>query len=229
MGQPEPSAGMGRVVLADHQTAGRGRRQSTWLSSPDAGICLSLAFTLQRPARDLPALTLALGVGAIRALGYRGITGASLKWPNDIVRDDAKLGGILCELKSVSGGQTSVVAGIGLNVILPPTLKVMVESDWADGPADLSQCPDDQRNRNLLVAALINEWLETMTTFAEEGLTPFLTAWRELDWLRGRTIEVDQSGSALSGIASGISDDGALLISQAGKLYPINSGSIRLC
>jgi BirA family biotin operon repressor/biotin-[acetyl-CoA-carboxylase] ligase len=229
MGQPAPSAGMGRVALADHQTAGRGRRQSTWLSSPNAGICLSIAFTLQRSAKDLPALTLALGVGAVRALGHRGISGARLKWPNDIVFDDNKLGGILCELKTVSGGETSIVAGIGLNVKLPPELKAMVMSDWADEPADLSLCPDDQQDRNVLVTALIGEWLETMTVFAVHGLEPFLAAWRDLDWLQGRAIEIDQAGSTLSGVASGISDDGELLISLAGKLYPINSGGIRLC
>ena len=226
---PSAPLGQGRVLLAEHQTAGRGRMQNDWLSAPSAGICLSLGFSFTRRPKGLPALTLALGVGAVRALNARGIAGISIKWPNDIVLNDNKLGGILCEVQGAGKGHAAVVAGIGLNVILPDSVKTAVVSDWAGDPADLSALPAETRDRNLLVAALIEEWVSCMVAFEEQGLAPFLPSWRALDWLKGRQVVVELAGQSLSGVADGINDDGELLLLEGDKRHRISSGHVRLC
>ena len=97
MSQPAPTAGHCRVAIADHQTSGRGRHNRHWLSHPGDGLCLSLAYTFEKAPEHLPALTLALGVGVIGALQGLNVSGCRLKWPNDIVARDGKLGGILTE------------------------------------------------------------------------------------------------------------------------------------
>src|SRR5258705_10715180 len=92
------------LLLADEQTAGRGRRGRRWHSAPGAGLTFSLAVALRRPLRELAALPLVAGVAVARALHSLGIARAALKWPNDIVVDGAKLGGILVETKSLNEG-----------------------------------------------------------------------------------------------------------------------------
>src|SRR5918996_1808670 len=88
------------LVAAEEQTAGRGRRGRRWHSAPGAGVTFSLASRIRRPARELAALSLVAGVAAIRALRRLGVHQASLKWPNDLVVDGAKLGGILVETRN---------------------------------------------------------------------------------------------------------------------------------
>src|SRR5258706_6407854 len=103
------------LLLADEQTAGRGRRGRRWHSAPGAGLTFSVAVALRRPLRELTALPLAAGVAVARALHSLGVARAALKWPNDIVVEGAKLGGILAETKS-SGGAVKAVIGVGINL-----------------------------------------------------------------------------------------------------------------
>ena len=95
--QPAPSPGRVRVALTDNQTAGRGRHGRTWQSPPGSGLCLSMGYTFARQPSNLPALTLAIGLGVTEALSEVGVHGVLLKWPNDLMADDGKLGGILTE------------------------------------------------------------------------------------------------------------------------------------
>ncbi len=227
--QPAKTADQYLIAMANHQTAGRGRGQSTWLSSPHSGINLSLAFTLRRPARDAAALTLALGVATVQALRARDIAGIQLKWPNDLVLGDNKLGGILCELHSTAEGAAAVVAGVGLNVNSRPEPKMLIVSDWARRAADLSAFNVAQRDRNMLAAAIIDNWISAIELFVEQGLQPFVKTWRELDWLNSKAVEVDTASGKLSGLAAGITDAGALLVADGDCLHQVISGSVRLC
>src|SRR3990167_256707 len=92
--------GSGCVLLvAEEQTAGRGRRGRRWHSTPGAGLTFSLALRVKRPARELAGLSLAAGVALCKALRALGVARAALKWPNDLVVDGAKLGGLLVETR----------------------------------------------------------------------------------------------------------------------------------
>ena len=97
MQSPPPAAGFLHVVVTDNQTAGRGRHGRSWLTPPGSGLALSVAYTFARSPDHLPALTLATGVGAIRVLEALEIAGVQLKWPNDLIVNDGKLGGILIQ------------------------------------------------------------------------------------------------------------------------------------
>src|SRR5205085_1361572 len=107
-----PPSALSEVFLAEYQTAGRGRRGRAWQASPGGAICLSLSWTFREVPRDLGALSLVIGVCALRALRELGVVGAGLKWPNDLLLGERKLGGVLIELRAESAGPACVVIGI---------------------------------------------------------------------------------------------------------------------
>ena len=115
-GQGAPS---GSVVVADRQTAGRGSRGRRWESSPGASLTFSLLWRFEGGVHRLAGLSLAVGVALVRALAACGAPGITLKWPNDILLDEAKLGGILVELQGAEGCSLAVI-GIGINLAPPP-------------------------------------------------------------------------------------------------------------
>ena len=134
LGQPGPDAGRFQVAIADQQTAGRGRHDRRWLSPPGAGLSLSVAYTFTAMPGQLPALTLAIGVGVINALQELGVPNLALKWPNDIVAVDGKLGGILTEVQQSEDEGATVVTGIGINVHMREPLDLGADSAWAQQP-----------------------------------------------------------------------------------------------
>lgn len=228
MTQTAPAAGRFRVVIADHQTAGRGRHDRLWISTPGAGLCLSFCYTFASLPAQLPALTLAIGVGAVGALQRLAIEGVSLKWPNDLVALDGKLGGILTEAQSGSGGGTTVVAGIGINVRNGGQLDLGEESDWAQRPIDLDALLAEPPARELLGSTIVNELFSTFSTFEQQGFAPFTADWRRHDWLFGKTITVDMPDKQLTGTAAGVDADGALLLDGMAGRTRVISGSIML-
>lgn len=224
--QSAPSAGKHRVAIADHQTAGRGRQDREWISAPGSSLCLSLAYTFSTRPDNMPGLTLAIGVAALNALHRSGIDDISLKWPNDLVAQDGKLGGMLAESQFRKESNATVVAGIGINFDLPVQLIQENASRWAQRAVDLSALVHRPPTREAVSVALINNLVESLTLFETEGFGAFVASWRDHDWLRGREITVDQSEGQISGTASGIDDDGALLLSSGDSMTRVISGSI---
>lgn len=228
MAQPAPAAGTHRVAIADHQTSGRGRGENRWFSVPGASLCLSIARTFRERPGNLAALTLAIGVAAVHALRDAGADDVKLKWPNDIVAGNGKLGGVLAESHNRSEGGATVVIGIGINLALPPEILASVDSGWAQSPVDLRLVLERGVSRELLAATMINHVVEALGTFEGQGFDAFAESWRRYDWLRGRAIIVEQSGGSLRGTASGIDNDGALLVQEAEATTRVIAGSIRV-
>ena len=228
MAQPAPETGMQRVAVADHQNAGRGRGGKRWLSSPGSSLCLSIAHTFgERPA-NMAALTLAVGVAAVHALRDTGADGIGLKWPNDIVAGDGKLGGMLAESYYRSEANAAVVIGIGINLELPSEIRASVDPGWAQAPADLRSILGHRVAREPLYAGMIDHIVAALSTFEQHGFGAFADTWRSYDWLRGRAVTVEQPGGAISGTASGIDGDGALLVQGPVTTTRVISGSIRV-
>ena len=224
-----PAPGRLRLAVADHQTAGRGRHNRRWLSPSGSGLCLSLAYTFADHREDLPALTLAIGVGIVRALRCLDIQGVSLKWPNDIVALDGKLGGVLTEVQGGTGAGVTVITGIGMNIDLPEPLDFGAESDWAHRVIDLKGIRPDYPERELIAAHLVSTVHAAMVTFETQGFVAFLQEWRQSDWLLGRAITVDLDDRQVTGTAAGVDADGALLVAIGdGSHARIISGSILL-
>jgi BirA family biotin operon repressor/biotin-[acetyl-CoA-carboxylase] ligase len=228
MSQPAPAAGHYRVAIADHQTSGRGRHDRRWLSNPGDGLYLSLAYTFANAPEHLPALTLALGVGVIDALQGLKVTGVRLKWPNDIVALDGKLGGILTEVQSGNSVGVTIVAGIGINMLLRQTLDFGAESDWAQRAIDLNSIAGELPTREILAGTVIENLYSALGGFEASGLDGFRDVWRQHDWLLGREIIVDTADRAIRGIAAGVDIDGALLVDTAEGSTRVISGSILL-
>ncbi len=221
-----PERGAFRVAVADHQTAGRGRNQNKWVSAPGRSLCLSLAHTFRRMPSNLAALSLALGVGALDVLAGFGVEGVKLKWPNDLMAGDGKLGGILAEAQSRRGDATVVVAGIGLNVNLPDRLDEEPGSGYAPRAVDLSSLLAKPPSRETLAVAMILGWRRTFLAYEAGGFERFMRRYARLDWLSGKSVVVVTSEERVQGRAVGISGSGALLVETREGTVPIMSGSI---
>lgn len=228
MTQPPPAAGCYRVAIADHQTSGRGRHQRRWISAPGSGVYLSIAYTFPSRAKQLDGLTLAIGVAVVAALRRLDIGGLSLKWPNDIVAFDGKVGGILTEIQSGKATHVTVVTGIGLNVCFEQTFQIDDESGWAQRAVDLKSIKPDLPDRELIAGTLVDSLYLAIRKFEESGLVEFTNDWRQHDWLRGKEITVDTPARQVNGTAAGIADDGALLVETKDGQERVLSGSIVL-
>jgi BirA family biotin operon repressor/biotin-[acetyl-CoA-carboxylase] ligase len=224
--QPGPDTGRFKVAVADRQTAGRGRHDRRWISPPGSGLYMSLAYNFAAPPRQLSALTLALGVGIVRSLAALGTTGVQLKWPNDIVLADGKLGGILTEVHPSAGSGLTVVAGVGLNVEFSQPLEYANGDEPALPATDLAAALEPLPERAELAGSIVENLFDTLVRFEVQGLDEFASEWRSLDWLAGRKVIVDMPGARISGVASGIDTDGALIVDRADGPVRVVSGSI---
>jgi BirA family biotin operon repressor/biotin-[acetyl-CoA-carboxylase] ligase len=220
-----PPVGSSEVLLAEYQTAGRGRRGRNWVAPPGGSICLSLSWMFREVPRDLGALGLVVGVCALRALSRLGVERARLKWPNDLLVEDRKLGGILIELRAESAGPACVIIGIGLNVALGAFL---LEKIAATGlaPIDLAAAGVKEPSRNAVAAGLISAFVRGLLQFERDGLKPFVREWMEADALRGRPVTVTGAESSAKGVARGIDLDGALLVETPQGLLRFISGDV---
>jgi BirA family transcriptional regulator, biotin operon repressor / biotin---[acetyl-CoA-carboxylase] ligase len=210
-----PAPGKLSVCIAEYQTAGRGRRGRRWSVPLGAGLTLSAGWQFTETPPELSALTLAIGVVTRRVLARVAGVDVALKWPNDLVWDDRKLGGILLDLTAEGQGGCHVVAGIGINVALPaeslPTL-----SDWPRGAADLATATGGRPPpRAVLAVALVEALADLFAGFPADGFGAYRNDWRKADYLRGREVRLDGAGGPVLGTALGIEADGALLIETA--------------
>jgi len=225
MGRANPPAGSGEIFLAEYQTSGRGRRGRTWFAPPGGSICLSMSWTFRELPRDLGALGLAVGVCALRALSSLGVDSVQLKWPNDLLVEGRKLGGVLIELRAESGGPACVVIGIGLNVALgAPLLAKIAETGLP--PVDLATAGLQEPSRNAVAARLISSLVLGLLEFEREGLKPFLDEWRDADALRGRPVSVQAADGIARGLARGVDLNGALLVETPHGLKRFISGDV---
>lgn len=225
LARPDPPIGVCEVLLAEHQSAGRGRRGRSWVAPPGGAICLSLSWTFPQVPRDAGALSLAIGVCVLRALGAIGLKNAQLKWPNDILVGDRKLGGILIELRAESAGPASAVIGIGLNVALGEALLHEIEA-LGQPATDLVSAGLESVSRNALAARVVEACIQGLGQFEQEGLRPFVEEWRHADALRGRPVTVHAAAQGAKGLARGIDLSGALLVETPRGLQKFFSGDV---
>jgi BirA family biotin operon repressor/biotin-[acetyl-CoA-carboxylase] ligase len=225
MGRPNPPPGSFAAFLAEHQTAGRGRRGRAWLAPPGGAVCLSLSWTFPEVPRDVGALSLAIGVCVLRALDAHGVADVRLKWPNDVLVGDRKLGGILIELRAESAGPACAVIGIGLNVSLGAEVMEKIAVTGLEA-ADLASVARKPVSRNALAADLIELAVRGLIEFEQEGLRPFVEEWRHADALRGRSVNVHAGETNARGVARGIDLTGALLVETPHGLKKYFSGEV---
>jgi BirA family biotin operon repressor/biotin-[acetyl-CoA-carboxylase] ligase len=215
----------GTVCLAEYQHAGRGRIGREWISPFGANLYLSLLWRFEDPAQ-VSGLSLAVGVAVVRALQVLGLPGISLKWPNDLLWDGAKLGGILLEVAGEAHGQCVVVIGLGLNRHVPASAAVAIDQPWTDlGRVGDSAHPE----KNVLVTALLNELLPLLRDYSGQGLRPYLPEWRAAHAHAGQPATLLVGDARIDGHIVDVTEDGLLLLEdQDGRLRQFASGDVRL-
>lgn len=215
----------GLVCTAERQTAGRGRRGRQWVSPFARNIYLSLAWDFSEGASALEGLSLAIGVAAVRALKELNLGPVSLKWPNDILVEGAKLGGVLLEMSGDAAGQIQVVIGLGLNVSMSAATGSAIDQSWTDlDRVSGGRTPP----RNHLLAALLDELLPLLQNFDREGFSPWRDEWRALDALADAQVLLHSGPDQFAGIARGVDDRGALLLETASGIRPVFGGEVSL-
>ena len=214
----------GAICLAESQTAGKGRNGRSWISPFGNNIYLSLAWQYPGGPASLSGLSLAVGVAVVRALAASGIDGLGLKWPNDILWEGKKLGGILIEVSGEVQGPCTVVIGLGLNYKMSKGQGEAIDQDWIDLE---TISPESKPGRNHLAAALINEILPAVSQFDRTGLAPFLAEWRASDCMRGKEVVLNMGKQVIAGTVAGISDEGLIqLYTSKRKFCSFASGEV---
>ena len=209
------------LLAAEAQSAGRGRRGRRWYSQPGTAITFSLCRTVRRPLRELPGLALVAGVAAVRALRALGARRVALKWPNDLVVDDAKLGGILVETRGREGAALAVI-GIGINCRRDAALELRLRRPVTALERLIALPP-----RNDLIACVGGELMQALDRFEALGLEPLRREWERLDAHAGRRLRVRLAdGRVISGVARGLAEDGGLRLATAAGLRAIRSGRV---
>jgi BirA family biotin operon repressor/biotin-[acetyl-CoA-carboxylase] ligase len=223
--RPNPPPGVSEVLLAEYQSAGRGRRGRAWLGPPGGAICLSLSWTFREVPQDLGALGLVIGVCARRALAELGVREAALKWPNDLLIGEKKVGGVLIDLRAESSGPACVVIGIGVNVALGAELLKTIASTGI-AATDLRSAGLKDASRNGVAAALIGACLKGLQEFERAGLKPLIEEWRAADALNGRAVDVRAGEGHTKGIARGVDLQGSLLVETPQGVKRFISGDV---
>ena len=211
-----------QALFAEFQTGGRGRRGRAWISPFGANLYFSLAWSFGAWPRDLPALSLAVGVAIARELRAQGAD-VGVKWPNDLWIGGRKLGGILIEHRGEAGGACRAVMGIGLNLAMSRAQAGAIDQPWIA----LEEALGRRVPRNALAAALLRELHAAVCRFEREGFTPFAPEWNRYDLTAGRSVRVERQ-PPLTGIARGIDAAGALIIESGGQHHAIHSGEVSL-
>lgn len=210
-------------VLAETQSAGRGRRGRSWLSPPGMNLYLSCLKRFDAGFAALSGLSLALGVVVLRALDSLGIAGAGLKWPNDLLSEQGKLGGILVELSGEYQGPCAAVIGIGLNLRLTEALRAQAGQP-SDDLAGLNGGTPPDRNR--VAAALIHALIDGLAEFERDGFAGFAQAYRPYDLLLGKSLHLTGALGELDGIGAGVDARGALLLETSEGLRRVDSADV---
>ena len=206
----------GLVVVAETQTAGRGRQRRLWHSPSGKNLYFSVLLRPQCPQARLPQLAMVAALALHQAL--RKVApelDIGLKWPNDLWLNGQKLSGILCECPPQSGERRAIVVGVGLNVNarredFPPELQETATS--------LAIAAGHDFDRTTLLAELLNAFGELyINWFNSKDLELFLSTWEKADILRGRTITVVRPTDQLEGVVLGITATGLLRLEVPGQ------------
>ncbi len=212
----------GIVCIAERQTHGRGRRGRTWLTPAGGNIALSLGASISVAMADVAPLSLVVGVAVADALERSGVTGVSLKWPNDILLDGNKLGGILIEIVRISR-PLDVVIGVGINV-----------GSNVEIGARLGLPVGDALDRNLnvsrndLVAALINSIHDLMRLFEAKGFASMRSEWEALHAHQHHGVRLISASESVAGVARGVTDNGEIILETEQGVRHFSAGEVSL-
>jgi len=211
----------GSVVAVELQSAGRGRRGRVWHSGLGTALTFSLLWRFACGLNALSGLSLVVGVALVRALNELGAQGVLLKWPNDIMTTQGKLGGILLEVHGDMLGPSTVVIGIGLNFTLPSEMVRRI-----DQPAcALDEVCTTMPTRSRLLAKILQELARVLRQYEQGGFALLRKEWEGYHIHQGCQIRLKMPDSKIvCGFASGVNDSGELCLETSQGVQYFNTG-----
>lgn len=212
------------VVIAEHQTAGRGRRGKTWVSWPGTSLTFSSLWRFPAGAPVPAGLSLVAGIAVALALESQGAIGVQLKWPNDVLLLGHKVAGILVELLPGPNGTSAAVIGIGINIAVPRGEQISDQIGMTDLASHVCTLPD----RNRMTALLLRKLHDLLETYASTGFPALRGAWQQRNAFAELPVRISGESMCLEGVCAGVDDDGALLLRTESGIARILSGEVSL-
>ena len=220
-----PEVGHFSVVMAEMQTAGKGRRGRHWVSPYAENIYMSLLWPLQTSLSEVGALSPILSIAMLNALDALGVKDLGVKWPNDIYCQNKKLAGVLIECSGEVSGNSKMIIGIGVNVTMSQQENVDIDQDWTDV---ISHTANQHLTRSELAANLINHVVTALERFENTPTSNLLGEWEQWDVLKDKPVVLHAPNENICGIARGIDERGHLLLEVDGGVQQISAGDVSL-
>ncbi|WLQ13778.1 biotin--[acetyl-CoA-carboxylase] ligase [Hahella aquimaris] len=215
--------GLYDILLAERQTAGRGRRGRAWVSPFAQNIYMSVAVRLPGGFSVLNGLSLAIGAAVADAIKAICNIQVSLKWPNDVWYSERKLAGLLLEVQGEQEGPVHVIIGLGVNVLMELEAGSAIDQPWTA----LSEACEVKVERNQLCVALVDSILSCLESYKSEGFSGLKGLWDKYDLLKGRKVMVSSGDQCWGGEYIGVSDEGyALVRGEDGLVKSLAGGEI---
>jgi len=209
------------LVLAERQSAGRGRRGRAWLSPFAQNLYYSLVLRVEGGMRQLEGLSLVVGLAVRQTLISLGVVSAGLKWPNDVLVDNRKVAGILLELVGDPADVCHVVLGIGINVNMQ---EADIDQAWTSLALECGQLID----RNQLVALLSDNLQAYLARHREQGFSGLQAEWEEAHLWQGRPVSLIAGVNSIDGTVLGVDRQGALRLEVDGVEKSFSGGELSL-
>lgn len=210
------------LVLAEQQTAGRGRRGRQWVSPFAENLYYSLVLRVEGGMRQLEGLSLVVGLAVMRTLQVFGLDAAGLKWPNDVLVGERKIAGILLELVGDPADVCHVVLGIGINVNMQSNDRV--DQQWTSMKREVGGSID----RNRLVAQLNQQLQHELARHRRYGFAAFQEEWEQANLWQGRTVSLIAGSNRIDGVMLGVDGLGALRLEVEGVEKSFSAGELSL-
>ncbi|MBH3431272.1 bifunctional biotin--[acetyl-CoA-carboxylase] ligase/biotin operon repressor BirA [Pseudomonas alkylphenolica] len=210
------------LVLAERQTAGRGRRGRQWVSPFAENLYYSLVLRIEGGMRQLEGLSLVVGLAVMRALQSFGVADVGLKWPNDVLVNNQKIAGILLELVGDPADVCHVVLGIGINVNMQASSDI--DQQWTSVRREAGVAID----RNELVARLNQSLQRDLERHRQVGFAGFQQEWEQSHLWQGRPVSLIAGINRVDGVVLGIDGQGALRLEVDGVEKSFSGGELSL-
>jgi BirA family biotin operon repressor/biotin-[acetyl-CoA-carboxylase] ligase len=212
-----------KLVIAEYQSSGRGRRGRQWISPIASNLYWSLGWKTQLPVQQLGGLSLVVGLAIVKSLQELGIVGVELKWPNDIRYQGRKLGGILVELSGDMVGGLQVIIGVGMNIHMATSAAETIEQEWIN----LQELKSDISRQQVLTTII--QYLESyLEQFASHGFESFLPQWQLVDECYNKKVAILQGDEVINGSGAGVDANGAFLLQTGKGIKPVYAGEVSL-
>lgn len=208
----------GTLVLADRQTAGRGRRGRSWISPAGEGVFMSLIVRPEVEASQAAKMSLALALAVAKAIRQETGLDARIKWPNDIVIRGRKICGLLLEMEGAQDGMLSIVAGVGINVH-----QTQFEEEIAHTASSLDLLAGKRISRSAIVRAFLMEFERVLALSDEEMMQEY----RALSATIAQRVQVIALDGTCTGTARGITESGSLLVEdESGEMREVLAADV---